>query len=154
MEMPTPGPAQRVLTRLVGRWEGTETMHPSPWDAVGSWADGRHTLQAALLGFAVVGDYVQRQNNHVTFRGHGVWRYDNGTGSFECHWFDSFGASPDVFRGVFEDEALVLTCQGAMGHFRLTWDLSRSDRIVTTTEHSPAGQTWVRFFDGVYQRCD
>jgi len=75
-EMPKPTSQHQKLEMLVGRWRGTETMHPSPWDPEGGTATGRNDIRLTLNGFALITEYEQERGGVITFQGHGVMTYD------------------------------------------------------------------------------
>ena len=54
MEMPKPSPGHVLLAKLVGSWEGEETMHPSERDPKGGVAIGRNGQQLSLGGFVLI----------------------------------------------------------------------------------------------------
>ncbi|OGF11788.1 MAG: hypothetical protein A2W00_14985 [Candidatus Eisenbacteria bacterium RBG_16_71_46] len=152
MDMPKPTAAHRKLERIVGHWRGEERMHPSPWSPQGGTATGHSRGRLALDGFAVIVDYEQESGGHVTFRGHGVYTYDAQDGCYVLHWFDSMGSRPEVFRGGFEGDVLMVSRSGPEGHFRLSWQYSGTDRMTTVMETSPDGSAWSRLMDGAYAR--
>ena len=76
MEMPKASDGHRKLEKIAGRWEGEETMYPSPWDPKGGKAIGRINSRVALNGFALINDYEQERDGAITFTGHGVFTYD------------------------------------------------------------------------------
>ena len=61
MEMPKPSLGHILLEKLVGSWEGEETLHPSQWDPVGGVVIGRNRHQISLGGFALIADYEQER---------------------------------------------------------------------------------------------
>jgi hypothetical protein len=153
MEMPRPTAEHRVLERLAGEWIGTETLHPSPFDPGGGTAVGRVVNRPSLDGFALVQDYEQERGGRVTFRGHGVFRYDVEAREYVLHWFDSTGMRPDTFRGGFHEDTLTLTTQGPMGHIRASWNLRDADAIVYRMHVSGDGTSWEPFMEGTYTRA-
>ena len=154
MEMPRPTEAHRRLEKLVGFWSGEEIMHPSPWDPAGGTAIGRNENRLALDGLAAIGDYEQERNGIITFRGHAVYTYNAPEQCYVCHWFDSMGMPPNVFRGTFEGDVLTMTCRDAQGHARLTYDFSEGGRILSVMEMSQDGETWSAMMEGSYVRQD
>lgn len=151
MGMPKPSEHHLRLRELAGRWEGHETMHPSPWDPKGGAATGRTSSCLALGGFAVITDYEQERDGVVTFTGHGVWTYDAEDGCYVLHWFDCMGSPPEVFRGNFTGSVLAVSHGGRM-HVRLTYDFTQPDRMTSRMEMSADGAEWKTLFDGVYER--
>ncbi|MGD8276415.1 MAG: DUF1579 family protein [Gemmatimonadota bacterium] len=151
MAMPQPTEHHRKLERLTGRWEGTETMHPSPWDPKGGQATGRNDSRFALDGFAVITDYEQERDGAITFRGHGVMTWDAKAECYTLHWFDSMGSPPEVFRGNFDGDVLTVSHGGAM-HVRLTWDFTTDGIMRSGMQTSQDGEVWTPLFECDYRR--
>ncbi len=156
MDMPQPSDAHRRLARLAGQWAGEEKMFPSEWDPKGGVAVGRTSARVALGEFAVVSDYEQERDGRTTFIGHGVWTVDPSDQENECvlYWFDSIGMGLEAFRGGWEGDILTVQSRNAMGHARLTYDLSESGLIRTRMETSQDGDGWETMFEGEYRRED
>ena len=151
MEMPRPTDAHQKLERLVGDWTGEETMHASPWSPAGKFT-GRVRNARALDGFAVVQDYQQVQNGQVAFRGHGIFRFDAPSGTYQLTWFDSFGVAASLFTGTFEDDVLRMQMGMAQGHMRVRWDLAKAGAIDYLMEVSGDGKQWQPMLEGIYKR--
>ena len=152
MEMPRPTAGHAGLERLAGLWMGEETMHPSQWDPKGGSATAQLDYRMALGGFALVTDYEQQRDGHVTYQGHGVMTFDPATTSYKLHWFDSMGSPPEVFSGSFDGDVLVLAHGGPGMHARMTYDLSSSGILKMHMDMSRDGTQWHTLFDGVYRR--
>jgi hypothetical protein len=152
MQMPTLTEPHRRLEALVGRWRGEEQLQPSPWDPVGGMATGVVQNALALDGFAVVQDYAQERGGRVTFRGHGVFRWDPEAQDYALHWFDSMGQDPVLFRGTFEGGVLTLSSRQAHGLTRAAFDLRQRDEYTYRMDVSPDGQNWFPFMSGTYRR--
>ena len=152
MEMPKPQEAHAKLQRLVGEWSGEELMHPSPWDPKGGTAIGRVHNRLALDGFAVVQDYEQERNGKVTYRGHGVFTWDQGEQCYYLHWFDSIGSPLNVFKGAFVDTLLTLVSTGPQGQVKATFDFRKVGSYAYRMDMSPDGSNWATFTEGVYER--
>jgi Protein of unknown function (DUF1579) len=152
MEMPKPTDGHRKLQKMVGRWEGTETMHPSQWDPKGGTAIGRNHMRLDLNGFAVIGDYRQERDGATTFAGHSVLTYDPGEDVYVMHWFDSMGTPPEIFKGRFEGTTLTLSSKNPQMQARMTYDLSRENTLHSRMEMSPDGKQWKTFFDATYEK--
>lgn len=151
MQMPSLVAAHKELERLVGSWRAEEQIHPSAFDPVGGKAIGRVRNVPALDGFAVVQDYEQERGGRVTFRGHGVFRYDTTHGRYEVHWFDSFGSGPSLMTGQFNGPVLTLAADTPFKS-RAIWDFSSPGRYGYRMELSPDGTTWAPFITGNYIR--
>ncbi len=152
MEMPKLTSHHRKLEKLVGRWNGVETMHPSQWDPKGGSALGRNDYRLALNGFALISDYEQEREEVITFRGHGVMTYDPNESRYVLHWFDSLGSPPEVFTGNFDGDVLTLAHGGPGMHARLTYDLTRPRTLGARMDMSPDGEEWATFFECDYER--
>lgn len=151
MQMPQLTEPHRRLAVLVGSWRGEETLQPSPWDPKGGTAIGEVRNSLALDGFAVVQDYAQARGGQVTFRGHGVFRWDQEAQEYVLHWFDSMGQAPTEFRGTFVDGVLTLSSAQPHGMTRAAFDFRRSGQYEYRMEVSPDGHTWHPFMTGTYQ---
>ena len=147
-----PTDAHRALEALIGRWQGEETMHPSPWDPKGGSAIGMIHNARSLDGFAVVQEYQQVREDIASFFGHGVFRYDAQKSQYELHWFDSFGGAPSLFIGTFEHGLLVLQQATQGGFMRTSWDLRQAGIIRYKAEVSGDAIAWQPFMEGVYER--
>jgi Protein of unknown function (DUF1579) len=95
MDMPKTGPEHARLLAFVGEWEGDEQLMASAWGPAGV-AFGRMSFRADLDGFAVIQDYIEQKDSHITFRGHGVLTVDPQTKDILWYWFDSFGFPPEA----------------------------------------------------------
>ena len=154
MDMPRPTAAHEQLSRFVGHWNGTETIHPTPFDPKGGTALGRVHNRRVLDGFAVVQDYEQERNGKVNFSGHGVLRFEPAKGKVEMHWFDSLGQPPGVFEGTWNGDVLTVVHTGQQGHVRATWDFAVTGQYAYSMEVSGDGATWMRFMNAVYTKSD
>ena len=152
MTMPKVTAEHRQLERLVGTWRGEERLYPSPFEPQGGTAVGRVWNRLALDGFAVLQDYEQERDGATAFRGHGVFRWDEGERIYSLHWFDSIGMPPSEFRGVLEDDALTLVTAGPQGMVRAVWELRDRDRYTYRMQVSPDGTNWFPFMEGTYTR--
>jgi len=153
MEMPKPSAGHLKLQTLAGTWEGEETMHPSQWDPQGGTAVGRTRGRVALDGFALLIDYEQERGGAVTFTGHGVMTFDPKSGLYTLHWFDCMGTAPEAFSGRFDGDRLTVAHGGPGMHARLTYDLSKPNRMTTKMEMSKDGAVWNTLFDGQYRKA-
>jgi len=152
VNMPKPTPGHARLEYFVGTWEGEETMHPSEWAPEGSVAHGRTQGHLALSGFAVLSDYEQSRDGVTTFTGHGVYTYDPQSDEIVMHWFDCMGSPPEVFRGRFDGDIVVLAHGGPGMHARMTYDFSAKGRLSSKMEMSKDGNAWRTLFEATYRR--
>ncbi|MEJ2311519.1 MAG: DUF1579 family protein [Gemmatimonadales bacterium] len=153
MSMPKPTSHHQKLEMLAGRWRGSETMYPSPWDPEGGTATGRNDSRLALNGFALITDYEQERDGVITFEGHGVMTYDPNESCYVLHWFDSLGSTPEVFKGNFDGDVLTLGHGGPGAHARLTYDLGREGILRAGMDMSHDGVVWARLFECDYERA-
>lgn len=151
-QMPKPNDTHAKLAKHAGSWVGVETLYPSDWDPNGGTAEATLESRVDLDGFAVIGDYVQKRDGRVSFRGHAVWTVDPGSGEILLTWFDSLGFLPETFRGKFEGDRLVVVSQTHQGLNRLTYSHPKSGEMTSSMETSPDGETWSKMFDGRYTR--
>ena len=152
MTMPLLTDAHRELRRLVGIWRGEERLFPSPWAPNGATAMGVVRNVVALDGFAVVQDYEQVRDGKVTFRGHGVFRWDPESGDYVLHWFDSSAQAPSEFRGPLLDGVLTLGTGQPHGQTRAIFDLRTEHRYHYLMQVSSDGREWHPFVEGNYTR--
>jgi hypothetical protein len=153
MEMPRPGEAHARLAALVGEWTGPETMHPAPWDPTGGPATGRLVNTSILDGFAVMQQYAQNRGGAESFKGHGVFWYDQAAGEYVMTWWDSVAGGGSHFRGRFEGDRLVLVSEMPQGGLcRSTFDTGRPGHYSFLMEISSDGEQWMTAMEGVYER--
>ncbi len=155
MEMPKPGNAHELLARFSGKWSIAETMHPSPWDPKGGTAQGRTEYRMACDGFFLVCDYEQLRDGVVTYRGHGVYGWDDRAKKHTMHWFDSMGMDPGApALGDWKDDTLVFQHATRMGFTRYRYRWESRERFTFEIASSQDGETWTTFLDSVYTRID
>ncbi|MDX1388355.1 MAG: DUF1579 family protein [Acidobacteriota bacterium] len=152
METPKPTDAHKRLEKLAGRWSGEEHMSPSPFDPEGGEATGRVDNRVALDGFVVVQDYEQERGGVVAYRGHGIFTWDATRDEYVLYWFDVMGMPPSEYRGNFEGETLTLTGKTPRGHYRVVFDLGKTDGYSYKAHVSPDGRSWQTFMEGSYTR--
>lgn len=152
MDMPVVTDAHKKLNVFAGKWQGEEKMFPSPWDPKGGTAIGRSDTRIALDGFALVHDYEQERGGAITFRGHGILRYDAPTNRHQFHWFDSMGSPPELFEGGEKDGVWTFTSKNPIGYARCSFDFRTSGQYRFKMEMSEDGSTWAPMMDGVMKR--
>ena len=150
MEMPKPTDEHNVFHKMAGSWTGEETMYPSPWDPAGGKAVARTSSRVGVDGFALIGDYEQERGGNVTFRGHSVVTFDKNAGEYVMYWVDSMGMPGEAFRGRLDGSSLSLVSRNAMGHAKLTYDVSTPERLGCRMETSQDGVIWQPMFDSTY----
>jgi len=152
MEMPAPGEQHKVLERLVGVWEGEETLYPSPWDPDGGTAAGRYEARMGLDGFFLIVDNEQRRGGRVNYRGHGVFGWDARGQCYTMYWFDSVGLDPaGPAIGSWDGTALVFEHEHHLAHSRHTFTIA-GDQFRLLLENSASGTDWRPFLEGTYHR--
>jgi hypothetical protein len=150
--MSRPASEHQSLSMLAGNWLGKEHIHPSPFDPIGGPATGHVHNRAALNGFAIIHDYEQKRNGDVSFRGHGIFRWDASEQCYTLHWFDSLGLRPVEYRGRLQGQILSLTAPQGQGFSRAVFDFSGEKCYRYRMEISPDGEQWFVFLEGEYQR--
>lgn len=155
MDMPKPSPAQKRIEALAGNWTGEETLHPSPADPQGGTATATMNLRLVNNGFNVVGDYQQTRKGSTSpsFTGHSVFDYDTKSDELILYWFDSMGMGAHPFRGKFDGKhATLMMAPDAMGHLRLSYDLSEKNTLRMKMELSQDGKKWNPMLESVYHK--
>lgn len=150
--MPASRPAHQALAPFAGVWLGTETMAPSAWDPEGGTAQARVENRLDLDGRVVVQNYEQRRKGSVIYRGHAVLWWDAKAEEYAMTWWDSMGQPPNVFRGNWVDDTLVLVHENKDGASRATMQFFEDDRYKFTMELSPNGERWSTWMTGEYRR--
>lgn len=148
MEKPEPVREHRELEKLAGHFSGPERMHSSYFNDTNRKGLATTDARVALDGFAVVQDYAQELDDGSRFAGHGVFRYDMPSDTYEMHWFDSNGGPVRIFRGGFADNRLVLTARAGDSWQRLTYDFNLSGGYRFNLETSEDGQNWKLVIEG------
>jgi hypothetical protein len=149
---PRPGTPHERLYALVGRWEGMELLHPSPWGPGGP-AVGRFANYAAVDGFFVVSDYVEEKDGVVTFRGHGVYGWDDIEKVYVLYWFDSMGLAPSQpARGAWKGDELVFLLDQPGSKVRYTHTFPAEGAYVFRLESQRDGAEWETVMEAEYRR--
>jgi len=151
--MRKPGEEHRKLHALAGSFQGEEKMYPSPWDPKGGSAMGKIESRVDFDGFFVVSDYIQERAGQVTYRGHGVYGYNESERGYLMHWFDSMGdAAVAPARGRWEGKTLTFEQTTPTGPSRYVYTFVAEGRYRFTIEHSQDGKQWTPFMEGSYAR--
>lgn len=149
---PKPGPRHERLYALVGMWEGAELLQPSPWGPGGP-AVGRFTNYVAVDGFFVLSNYIEEKDGEVTFRGHGVYGWDDIEKNYVLYWFDSMGLAPSrPARGAWEGDELVFLLDQPGAKVRYTHTFPREGAYVFRLESKRDGEEWKTLMEAEYQR--
>lgn len=151
MEMPAPGAEHAQLAQLAGRWEGPETLGPSPVAPEGGTARGRWDSHMALHDLYLFTDYTQERNGHVSYRAHGVLGWDGHDRCYTMRWFDSTGADPGRATGEWHGDALVLRQSTAVSNSRWVFELGDHE-LRLRIESSQNGKEWAPSLVGTYAR--
>jgi hypothetical protein len=150
MEMPTPSVAHAQLARLAGNWEGQETLSPSPIAPQGGVAVGRYHCHMALHDFFLLADYEQERDGAVTFRGHGVFGWEEAAQRYSMYWFDSTGYFPrGPASGSWDGDTLTLAHEYEGGHARYVWTVT-DGTMRLRIENSRDGRSWTTVLAGTY----
>ena len=152
MDMPKVGPAHEKLYVFAGTWEGQETMMPSPMGPGGT-ASGKTQARVDIDGFFVISDYVQEKGGVPTYRGHGVYGFDEQTGEYTWYWVDSMGMPSVPARGRWVGDALTFESRQPGGQGRYTYRFEGQNKHYFLIENSfDGGATWTLFMDATYTR--
>jgi len=151
--MPTPNENHRKLHALAGRWEGPETLAPSPWGPGGP-AVGKMDYRVDLDGFFVVGDYVEEKDGKVVFRGHSVFGWDEQQKNYVWWWLDSMGSIPTApSRGKWEGDTLIFESKGERGESRYVLKfLGEGKYQMLLANKFPGQKEFTTFMEGTYTR--
>jgi hypothetical protein len=153
MDMPKPTPQHEKLRALVGSFRGTETMHPSPWDARGGTAQAFTEARFGLDGLFVISDYRQERDGRVTYRGHGVFGWDARASAYTMYWFDSVGSDPGgPARGAWEGDTLRFEMTSPMGRSRYEYRFTGDGGYAFSIAMSQDGKVWQSWIDSTWQR--
>ena len=151
MQMPKPGAPHQQLAKLAGTWIGEEKMMPSPWEPKGATATGRVVNTVAIDKFVVIQDYEQSRDGKVTFRGHGVFTWNDAKKCNELVWTDSMGGTLQVFAGQWKGDVLEVMSEGAQGKMRCTFDVSGGGYKFLMSV-SGDGKKWDTMMEGKYRK--
>lgn len=151
MQMPKPGPNHKQLAKLAGNWTGEEKMSPSPWDPKGGTATGKVKNTIALDGFLIVQDYEQIRDGKTSFRGIGLFTWNENKKCNEIVWADSMGGTAQIFAGKWEGDVLRCTNEGPMGITRCAFDVSGGG-YKFLMDVSKDGKQWQTMMEGKYRR--
>lgn len=151
MQMPKPGPQHQQLAKLAGNWVGEETMAPSPWEPKGGTATGKVKNAVAVDGFVVIQDYEQLRDGKVTFRGHGIFSWNDAKKCNELVWTDSMGGTLSVFAGSWKGDVLELSSEAPQGKMRCTFDVGGGGYKFVMSA-SQDGKKWDVMMEGKYKK--
>jgi hypothetical protein len=152
--MPQANEHHQKLHRLAGTWVGQETLYPSPWGP-GGQASGRYAVRVDIDGFFVIQDYVQERDGRASYRGHGIFGWDQRQQSYVWYWVDSMGEVPGApARGQWVGDTLTFESDGAPGHRgRYSYQfLDDSSYRFAIQNSGDGGKTWSTFMEGVYRK--
>jgi hypothetical protein len=152
--MPQPNEHHTKLHRLAGTWIGEETLSPSPWGP-GGRTTGRYTGRVDIDGFFVIQDYVQEKQGQITYRGHGIFGWDDRQKSYIWYWIDSMGeVPPSPSRGQWQGDTLMFEHE-PMGdrRGRYTFQFPDQSSYRFKIENSQdGGKTWQVFMEATYRK--
>ncbi len=104
-----------------------------------------------LDGFFAVSDYVQRNGDEVTFRGHGVYSWDPAASCYKMYWFDSMGGPGGLADGQLEGNVLTFQSESPMGKHRYRYTFSDNETKFEMAM-SEEGESWQDLMVGLYRR--
>jgi len=151
MQMPKPGPQHQQLAKLAGTWTGEEKMMPSPWEPKGCIGVGKVRNTRAVDDFVVVQDYEQTRDGKVTFRGHGIFTWNDAKKCNELVWTDSMGGTLQIFAGHWKGDVLEMLNEGPQGKTRCSFDVSGGGYKFLMSM-SQDGKTWAPMMEGKYKK--
>ncbi len=107
----------------------------------------------ALDGLCVIMDYAQRRDDQISYRGHGVYGWDEKQGKYTMYWFDTLSGAPFMLasEGTWDENSLVYFNKGAMGWGRYCYHFESDSRYRFTIETSQDGQSWMFFLESVFE---
>ena len=154
MQMPKPNENHQKLRALTGKWIGKEKIHPTAWDTAGGEAVGQSDAIVAFDGLCVIMDYVQTRSGNVSYRGHGVFGWDNKAAKYTMYWFDSMGGAPlmPAAEGTWIGNSLAFVSKGEMGWGRYSYHFDSDSKYLFTIEMSQDGQNWSMFLESDFNR--
>lgn len=151
--MSAPTEHHRALHRMIGEFEISETLAPSPWMPQGGSATARSHTRLDCGGLFVVAEYEQFDGETTNFSGHGVYGYDAAEDCYSMYWFDSM--TPRGFvtpaKGRLEGDTLTFVRHGDGHHGRYTYRFD-DEGYTFRLEQSDDGETWTVMMDSVYRR--
>jgi hypothetical protein len=112
-------------------------------------------MRVDMDGFFVIQDYVQQREGQITYRGHGIYSWDEQERNYTWYWVDSMGnVPPKPSRGQWQGQVLTFEQPDAGDHQdRYTLERVGGDRIRFKIENSgDSGKTWATFMEGEYRR--
>jgi hypothetical protein len=110
------------------------------------------SFRADLDGFAVIQDYIEQKDSHITFRGHGVFTVDPATKDILWYWFDSVGFPPEPARGRFEGDVLTLHRVSPRGEARYFYRITPAACEFSIENKLPGDGDFKLFMKGKYGR--
>ena len=152
LEMPDPEACRVALERIVGDWEGQETLQPAPYNPMGGTALGRSRNRLALDGFAVIEDYEHLPRGQVSYRRHSITSYDSSEEQYVRYQWDNMGNSASAFHGRFEGDVLTMVYEEPGLIARHVADYSDSGRLPVLMEVSRQGAPFETILEAEYIR--
>src|SRR5262249_147243 len=118
----------------------------------GATATAKVKNTLAVDGFIVVQDYERSSDGKVSFRGHGIFTWNDAKKCNELVWTDSMDAGAlQVLAGQWKGDVLELMNEGPQGRARCTFDVSGGGYKFTMSM-SQDGKSWTPIFEGKYAR--
>jgi len=141
----------RSLEKLVGQWEGRETLRQSP-DAEPIPTTGRLDIRPTLQGTFYLLDWVQQSKGATLMEGLGVIGWDAKAKEHTLHWFDTFGTPPrGLNTGVWDGPRLTFVTKAETYEGRTSFVVGSDTELAFTVEMKING-SWLTVIDGHYKR--
>jgi hypothetical protein len=153
--MPQITAAHKKLEALAGSWVGEETLYPSPWLPEGGTANAKVESRLDLDGFFLLTNYEEAREGRVTYRGHGVYGWDEGRQEYSMFWFDSMGGpGPSAPAwGTWNGDTLEFRHATPHGPTRYVYVFDRPNSYRFRIENSQDGTNWKPFMEARYTRA-
>jgi hypothetical protein len=108
----TPGPEHKMLTDLVGEWEGDITMWMDPSQPPQTMK-GTTKYESVMDGRYIVGKFSGMMMG-MPFSGMDITGYDNALKVFQNVWIDNMGTGMMVLEGKYDKSTNTVTYNGKM----------------------------------------
>ena len=106
MKLISPGPQHKMLAKLVGDWEATQTLWMVP-GAPPAENKGTSSFRMILGGRYLVQTYTAEIPGMGEFTGRGTTAFDNATKEFIQTWIDSFNTGIMVSKGQMKGDKTI-----------------------------------------------
>jgi Protein of unknown function (DUF1579) len=153
--MEQPSQFHLQLSRLAGRFIGTETHYPMPGFPQVQHAEATVVGKLELNGLLLLRNYETRRGSEIIYRGHGVYTWDHAHKSYAVYWFDTAGTSPvGPAFGTWIDDALDFRYYRGPQEFRLLYNFESDDKYLFSVEKLLDATSWEPALSGIYTRVN